>query len=395
MDTSEILARCRKAGGRIIELRRELHRIPEVGLDLPLTAALVTRELDRLGIGYRMAGSGIIADLGDRGPVIGMRADMDALPLEEKTGAAYASTIPGTMHACGHDAHVASLLGAASVLVEEFRAGKLAYRPRFLFQPGEEGYHGAKLLIAAGCLEGMIAIEGGHVGDLTEELSPGQAGFLPGAMLAASDSWEGAFIGSGGHGSAPHNSPDPIAAFADFIQALNHHRSRELDQRKPAVISVCSVHAGQAYNVIPERLDFKGTTRSLEPALRESLAARIREIGTATAALWKLHFEFSWLGGYPPLVNDADSSNRMEGAARGLLGPDRVKRIGNAIMGGEDFAYYLEKVPGAFWFLNSQAPSRGISFPNHNPRFDLDEDLLADAAALHLSSAEALAAPAN
>jgi amidohydrolase len=383
---------CREDLPRIVALRRSFHENPEIGLDLPLTSALVAAELDRLGLAYRRVGSGLIAELGDRGPVIGLRADMDALPIEEKTLASYASKRGGAMHACGHDAHMASLLGAAGFLVAEEKKGRLGFRPRLLFQVGEEGFFGAKELIAAGALEGMAAIEGGHVGDLTEELAPGEAGFLPGPMLAASDSFGGSFVGSGGHGSAPHNSPDPIAAFADFIQALEQFRARELDQRKPAVVSICSVSAGKAYNVIPERLDFKGTARSLEAGLRKRIEERIAELGASVAARWKLGFEWDWLGGYPPMVNDPVSSDAIEAAARRLLGPPRVKRLAMPIMGGEDFAFYLERLPGAFWFLNSQAPERGITWPNHNPRFDLDEALLADAAALHLSSAYALAA---
>jgi len=387
---ADIPGRCRAEGPHIVELRRAFHRRPEVGLELPETAALVRAELDRLGIAWRAARSGTMADIGTRGPLVGMRADMDALPVTEKTGLAWASEIPGRMHACGHDAHMASLLGAAAILKAEADAGRLAFRARLIFQPGEEGYFGAKTMIEAGCLEGLDAIEGGHAGELSDELQPGELGFMPGAMMASSDTFRGSFVGSGGHGSAPHHSPDPIAAFAAWLQALNNLRSRELDQRKPAVISVCSVHSGNTHNVIPERLDFEGTARSLEPELRERLKARIGEIGTAVAAMWNLRFEYDYEDGYPPLVNEASASNAMEEGCRAILG-SRVRRMTMPSMGGEDFAYYLGKVPGAFWFFSTQAPDRGISFPNHNPRFDLDEGLLADAAAIHLACAQALA----
>jgi amidohydrolase len=388
----DILAACRAIQPSLVALRRRFHECPEIGLELPKTAAIAAAELDRLGIAWRRAGSsGIIAELGDRGPVIGMRADMDGLPVEEKTGLAFASKEAGRMHACGHDGHMAALLGAAAVLKARADSGALAYRARLLFQPGEEGYAGAKVLIGAGALEGMAAIEGGHLGSLSEELGPGEAGFLPGPLMAASDSFEGSFLGSGGHGSAPHNSPDPIAAFADFIAAINNFRTRELDQRKPAVISICSVHSGSAYNVIPERLDFKGTARSLEPGLRAKLERRLGELGAACASTWGLSFGWNWLGGYPPLANDPDSALAMEEAARRVLGPSRVKRLTVPSMGGEDFAFYLESLPGAYWFLDSQKPEAGITYPNHNPRFDLDEDRLCEAAALHIACAEALA----
>jgi len=387
---ADIPGRCRALGPHIIELRRAFHSLPEVGLVLPRTADLVRAELDRLGIAWKAAGSGTMADIGTRGPLVGMRADMDALPVTEKTGLAWASTIPGKMHACGHDAHMASLLGAAAVLKAEADAGRLAFRARLIFQPGEEGYFGAKTMIEAGCLEGLDAIEGGHAGELSDELGPGELGFMPGAMMASSDTFRGSFVGSGGHGSAPHHSPDPIAAFAAWLAALNNLRSRELDQRKPAVISVCSVHSGNTHNVIPERLDFEGTARSLEPELRGRLKARIGELGTAVASMWNLRFEYDYEDGYPPLVNDAGASEAMEEGCRAILGA-RVKRMTMPSMGGEDFAYYLGKVPGAFWFFSTQAPGRGISYPNHNPRFDLDEGLLADAAAIHLACAQALA----
>lgn len=387
----EARARCQALLPGIIDLRRAFHRKPELGLNLPITQALVEAELDRLGITHRAIGSGLVAEIGGHGPRIGMRADMDGLPVTEATGLPWVSSHPGAMHACGHDGHMAALLGAAQILKEEEDFGRLGFRARLIFQPGEEGHFGALGMIAGGALEGLSAIEGGHLGDLSEELSPGQAGFLPGPMMAASDSFEASFIGSGGHGSAPHQSPDPVAAFADFIQALSQFRSRELDQRKAAVISVCAVRAGAANNVIPERLDLGGTARSLDGLMRSLLEKRIGEIGRAIAELWGLSFEYHWLGGYPPLVNHRVASEAIEAAARASLGPERVRRLASPIMGGEDFAFYAEKMPAAYWFLNSQAPLRGLSFPNHNPRFDLDEAVLADAVLLHLSSAQALA----
>ncbi len=385
-----------KVGARLPALvahRRALHRIPELGRDLPRTAAYVEAELRRLGLEPRRVGDGMWADVGTRGPLVALRADMDGLPVEEKTGADYASEIPGRMHACGHDAHAAALLGAAALLAEEAASpAGLPYRIRLVFQTGEEGAFGALPLIEAGVLEGVSAIAAGHVGDLSDELAPGEAGFLPGPMMAASDRFRGAFLGSGGHGSAPHHSPDPIAAFAEYVMALQSFRARELDQTRPAVVSVCQVAAGSTFNVIPERLDFMGTARSLEPDLRAALERRIGEIGAAVGAMRGLRFDFEWLAGYPPLANDPRASALAEEAAAALLGTARVKRLSRPIMGGEDFAYYLEKVPGCFWFLNSQAPARGLDFPNHNPRFDVDEVRLAELCAVNLAIAEALAA---
>ncbi|MDP3180094.1 MAG: amidohydrolase, partial [Spirochaetaceae bacterium] len=295
------------------------------------------------------------------------------------------------MHACGHDAHMACLLGVAALLAEDERAGALSFRVRLIFQPGEEGHYGARGLIEAGALEGVAAIAAGHVGDLSRELAPGQAGFLHGPLMAAADRFEGAFVGSGGHGSAPDLSPDPISAFAEYVMALNAFRSRELDQSRPAVVSVCAVSSGSTHNVIPERADFKGTARSLHPDIRAAQARRIGEIGEAVALMRALRFEYRWEEGYPPLVNDVRASCAGMRAAAAVLGEAAVVALSRPIMGGEDFSYYLERVPGFFWFLNTQAPDRGIVHPNHNPRFDLDESRLPAFVAVMASTARALA----
>ncbi|HOX30993.1 MAG TPA: amidohydrolase [Spirochaetales bacterium] len=384
--------RLRSVLPRMIELRRELHRVPELGRELPRTAELVEAELRALGLSPRRVGCGMWADVGSRGPLVALRADMDALPVAEASGASYASATAGRMHACGHDAHAAALLGAARLLAEEERAGALPFRARLVFQTGEESEFGALPLIEAEVLEGVAAIAAGHVGGLSDELEPGQAGFLPGPMMAAGDRFEGAFVGSGGHGSAPHQSPDPVSALAEYVLALGTLRARELDQTRPSVISICSVRAGSAHNVIPERAEYMGTARSLHPDLREKLERRSGEIAASIAAMRGLKSEFRWLGGYPPLVNDEAASLAAEAAARALLGAERVVRLSRPIMGAEDFSYYLEKVPGCFWFLNTQAPERGICYPNHNPRFDLDESLLWVLAGVNLAAAEALAA---
>jgi amidohydrolase len=385
------LDRVREGLPRVVELRRALHRVPEVGLDLPETAALVEAELRSLGLAPRRVGDGMWADVGGRGPLVALRADMDALPVDEKTGAAYASERPGRMHACGHDAHTAALLGAARLLAEETKAGLLPFRVRLVFQTGEEAYFGALPLIEAGVLDGVVAIAAGHVGDLSDEMGPGQAAFLGGPMLAAADRFGGAFMGSGGHGATPHQSPDPISALAQYVLALDSYRARELDQTRPSVVSVCAVHAGSAHNVIPERAEFMGTARSFHADIRQSFRERIGGIGRAIAAMRGLAFEYEWTEGYPTLVNDGRATDAAADAARALLGPDEVVDLTRPIMGGEDFAYYLEKVPGCFWFLNTQAPERGITFPNHNPRFDVDETLLWKLAAVNLAAAERLA----
>jgi amidohydrolase len=312
---------------------------------------------------------------------------MDALPVVEKTGAAYASSHPGRMHACGHDCHTAALLGAARLAAAE----DLPFRLRLVFQAGEEGYFGALPLIDAGVLDGVAAIVGGHVGSVAADLEPGQAGFLPGPMMASSDRFRGCFTGSGGHGSEPHTTPDPISALAEYITALNGLRARELDQTRPSVVSVCMVRAGETFNVIPEQAEFMGTARCIHADLRVRLAERIPALAEGIARMRGLEMEFEWIDGYPPVVNDPDCTGLAMEAARSVLDPERVVQLSRPTMGGEDFAYYLEKVPGCFWLLNTQAPERGIVHPNHNPRFDVDEELLWVLVAVNLAAAERLA----
>lgn len=374
---------------RVVEWRRALHRVPEAGLDLPLTTGYLERELRALGLEVARAGSALAAELGSRGPTVAIRADTDALPVAEATGLAFASSRPGFMHACGHDAHAAALLGAAAILVAH--RSELPFRVGLIFQPGEEGFFGARDVIAAGFLDDVAAIVGAHVGDLSEELAPGQAGFLAGPMMAASDRFEGCFVGSGGHGSAPHRARDPIPALARFILDSQEIAARELAATDSCVVSVCSVSAGEAHNVIPDRASFRGTARTLRPDSRAFVERRLAEIGRGIAAAHGLEFEWNWLGGYPPLVNDAKATRAAMEAAEGVLGKESVVELRHPIMGGEDFAYYLERVPGCFWFLDTQAPGRGIDKPNHNPRFDVDESLLGRVVAVNLAAAARLA----
>ncbi len=375
----------------IIALRRTLHAIPEIGLDLPETAKVVEDFLRRLGLQPRRVGCGLWVDIGTQGPLIAIRADMDALPLEEKTGLAWVSGVPGRMHACGHDTHTACLLGAAKLLKQEDEQNPLSFRVRLIFQTGEESHFGALPLVEAGVLEGVAAIVAGHVGAVSSELQPGQAGFVHGPMMAASDRFRGTFIGSGGHGSEPSRTSDPITAVAEYIQALNGLRAREVDQRKPAVVSVCSVRGGEAFNVIPERVDFMGTARSFHADIREFLAKRIAAIARSIADMRGLALDFQWIDGYPPVVNDANVSRLALSAAQAVLGEQGATTLSLPIMGGEDFAFYLQRVPGCFWVLNTQSPEKGIIHPNHSPRFDVDEDLLWILVAVNLAAAEKLA----
>ena len=372
-----------------IQHRRALHAIPELGLELPQTIAYIRAALAAVGIEARDCAGGLLADLGTSGPLIAIRADMDALPVREETGAAYASRIDGCMHACGHDAHSAALLATAEHLVRNPPQG---HRIRLLFQPGEEGFFGARHMIAAGCLDGVSAITGGHVGDLSEELLPGQAGFMAGKLMAASDIFEGSFTGSGGHGSAPHKAVDPVPALAQFVLGVQNFRARVPDQRSPFVLSICQLSAGSAFNIIPGTASFKGTARTLGSTERVLAREGVEAAGKGAALATGTSFDLQWTEGYPAVVNESASTAVATKAAIAILGAERVKTMSLASMGGEDFAYYLEKIPGCFWFMNTQTPERNINYPNHHPRFDLDEAYLAEFAAVNLRIAGELAA---
>lgn len=378
---------------RIVQDRRELHRRAEVGLELPKTVAYIKERLEAMRLRPTIAAGGLWADIGSDGdaPLVAIRADIDALPITEGRATEWTSEDPGAMHACGHDAHAACLLACA-----EFLAGNPpeGFRVRCLFQPGEEGCAGAVGMIEAGCLEGVSAIVGTHVGSIAWELGPGQAGLLPGKMMASSDRFRGAFLGRGGHGANPHLCADPIPAFAEFVMDLQRVRSRECDQAEPAVISICSVSAGSAFNVIPERLEFSGTARALDTAGREFLAGKIRSSAERIAELNGMRAEFEWLAGYPPLENHKGVSRAFLETSRALLGSDRVVELTKPSMGGEDFTYYLMRVPGCFWFLDTSCPEKGITHPNHHPLFDVDEALLWIAPFVNLNLAARLAAEA-
>ncbi|MZQ99565.1 MAG: amidohydrolase [Acidaminobacter sp.] len=375
----------------VVKWRRELHQIPEIGVDLPQTSDYVCKKLDEMGVSYKK-GVGlehaIVATMEGtkqgEGKTLALRADMDALPIAEESGLPFASK-NGNMHACGHDGHTAILLGAIKVLsqMKNQFSGKLV----FLFQPGEEISAGAEPMIQAGCLDGVDGIVGIHVGDISSDCEPGKAYFKLGPMMACLDKWHMTISGKGSHGAYPHNSFDPVVMQAHIITAVQEIISRELNPVDPGVVTVGIVQGGTAYNIIPGSVYLEGTARAVNKTTREFISKRIGEIAESVAKTFRGSVDFTYIYGAPPVVNDdAFTLNIMESSKK-VLGEENVKFIYNPVMGGEDYAYYLEKVPGTFIFLSNPLKIDGFNYPHHNSKFALDEQYFERGVAIFVQSA--------
>lgn len=371
-----MLARAQALADEMIRLRRDIHAHPELGFRETRTAALVADTLGEIGgitVRTGVGITGVVGELGSGdGPTIAIRADMDALPIHETASAPYVSTNPGVMHACGHDAHTAILLGTAHLLRERFAAEGLTGRVRLLFQPSEEdqdaeGHSGATRMIADGALDGVDAVIALHV----DSLHPvGQVTVKSGWLTAAVDSFEGWITASGGHGAYPHQGTDPLWMLIPVLSALHGIVARRVDPMKPAVVSLGQIHAGAASNVIPAEVYMEGTLRSFDPQVREQLIAEV-EKALAVARAVGGDYRMKVLRGYPAGWNDPGVTSVMEQVTGDLLGSEAVdtKRSG---MGGEDFAYMCQRAPGAMIMLGA-AIGDGVVRGHHTPIFDIDE----------------------
>ena len=383
---------CRELQNTIIGLRRDLHRIPETGGRLPATRAYVEEKLREYGIPFteNRSDDGLIAEIRGAAPgkVLALRADMDALPVTEATCLPFSSENPGRMHACGHDAHMAMLLGAAKVL--KGHSAELKGTVRLLFQTEEENAAGARRTIAEGGLKDADAIFGTHIGCIiSADIPSGTVIAAPGPVMASMDKFSIRVHGEGCHGSTPEKGIDPISIAAHIVTGLQEILARELAAVKPAVLTVCHLEAGRAFNVLPSDALIEGTFRTLHEEVRQMIAARIGEIASATASAFRGTAETEIQWGAPPVVNDPAMAGLAADCAEELLGPEHVIRsLSSPTMIGEDFALYLPECPGAFLFLSSADPEKHTDFPHHSPFFDVDEDVLWEGAALFVRIAE-------
>lgn len=360
---------------RVIELRREIHRYPELGFEETRTQELVERELDALGIEHRRAAkTGIVGIIRGAKPgrVAALRADMDALPITEKSGEPFSSEVPGKMHACGHDAHTAILIGAARML--QGMRDDLHGTVVLIFQPAEEGPGGAEPMIAEGVLDDpkVDAIAMLHV---DVRLAPGEIGITPGPVNASADEIHITVEGRGGHGAYPHMAADTIPASAAMILALQNIAARETDPLKSVVVTIGTIDGGYRNNVIADEVKMTGTFRAHDPQIRNELEARARRILDGVAAAYGVRADLQVLYGYPPVVNHetlAENFARFMVAQPGV----RVERPAPT-MGAEDFAYFAQHVPGVQVRLGVRSEAAGSTHSGHSPQFRIDEAALA------------------
>jgi len=373
----------KKISDWIIEIRRELHKHPELMYEEFKTNELVRRELDQLDITYKspIAKTGVLATIGNgSGPCVALRADMDALPIHEETDVPFRSKIDGKMHACGHDCHTAMLLGAAKLL--KSRESEINGTIKLLFQPAEEGGAGGKLMREEGALDNpkVERIFGLHV---WPQMPTGQIGSREGTFLAATSFLDLTVKGVGGHAAVPHLTKDPVLTSAQVITNLQSIISRELDPLDSGVVSISAIHGGQAANVIPPEVKILGTLRSLTMDGLLSLQKRVKEIAESVAKAHGCEAIVDYPGNdYPPTVNDGDMWEFAKEVGSDMLGKENVNDL-DAVMGGEDFAYYTQKVKGCFVVLGMQNEKIDAIYSVHHPMFKADEDALHIGTALH------------
>jgi len=377
METVDIMREAKKYKDYIIKLRREFHMYPELAYEEVETSKIVSEELEKLGYKiFRTAKTGVVAVLDrDSKVTLAFRADMDALPIQEDNDVPYRSRVPGKMHACGHDAHTAMLLGASRIFIDHYK--DLDANIKLIFQPAEEGGLGAKRIVDDGFLDDVDAIFGIHV---WADLESGLIGIKEGALMASADAFKVYITGMGGHGAAPHEARDPVALAVDLVNMYQKILTREIDPLEPKVISVTEIKAGTAFNIIPETLEMMGTIRAFSREVRDYIVERMRDITENVAKVMRCDARFELMEKYvPPTTNDKELADY----ARTVLKPLGKIVYPRPTMGAEDFSFYTERTKGLFILLGIRNENKGIKYPHHHPKFDVDEDILWMGSAIH------------
>lgn len=369
---------------QMVEWRRHMHQYPELSQKEVKTAAMIADNLSDFGIEVQtgIGGNGVVGTIrgGKPGKTIALRADFDALPIQDEKEVSYKSKVPGVMHACGHDGHTATLLGVAKVLSEHREA--LSGNVVLLHQPAEEKQPGGALgMIKDGCLNGVDAVFGTH---LWTPIPSGKLGYRKGFIMASADEFHIKIQGRGGHGSAPHQTIDVIPIGAQLISQLQLIVSRQLDPLKAAVVTVGNFHAGTASNIIPDTATLSGTVRTFDEEIRLRIEKEITEISKKVCSAFHATCEVTYERGYPAVYNHEEETEDFIELIKTGLGEELLEEV-DPVMGGEDFAYYLNEKPGMFFFTGARNDEIGANFPHHHPRFDFDEKAMLTAGKALLS----------
>jgi amidohydrolase len=389
--STELMAEADHLLADAVRMRRHIHQRPEIGLQNPATQQTILEAIDGLGlhVSTGSATSSVVAILdGDRpGPTMVLRADMDALPMPEDTGVDFASTVDNTMHACGHDLHVSMLAGAARLL--HGRRKDLAGRVLFMFQPGEEGYGGADVMLNEGMLEGVGEVTSAFAIHVTSFAPSGHIALKGGSLMASADKIIIRVLGRGGHASAPHHALDPIPIACEIVQAFQTMITRKVDVFDPAVVTIGQIIAGTTNNVIPEHADIIGTMRAVSERTRSLVQDQLRRVAEGIAAAHEATATVTIEPGYPVTVNNVDFAAFSTAVATDLLGDKRVHQMANPVMGAEDFSYVLNRVRGSMVFLGGTLPSIDprTAPPNHSNRVMFDESTMTTGIALYSAMA--------
>jgi hippurate hydrolase len=389
MSSDDLQAAAREQLKSAIELRRRIHRHPELGLHLPETRQAVLDAIEPLGVDIELCQqtSGVIATLrGARpGRRILLRADMDALPMPEDTGLDFASTQPGRMHACGHDAHTAMLVGAAKLLAA--RRDTIEGEVKLFFQPGEEGHFGAREMLAEGLLEGDAQPDAVFAIHIDPRVPTGRTASRGGAILASTSDFEITLTGKGGHASMPHDTLDPIPVACEIVTALQSMVTRRINAFDPAVLTIAKIESGSTYNVIPETAKLIGTLRATSEHAQGVAEEGVHRVVQGIAAAHGLEARVDMHAGYPVTVNDVDFERFVRDVAEDLMGPSSHIQMPSPAMGAEDFSYLLQRWPGAMVFLGLRDPAVEKPAPCHSNRMMINEEGMVAGMALHAAVA--------